>query len=70
MRLKTVRLTAIRNGPKRTIFVSSGIGLLQFVSDCKDSNFCFIYFRFYAKILFLLPKRKNIMLHLLSLEKV
>ena len=29
MRFKTVRLTAIRNGPKRTISTSCGLGLLQ-----------------------------------------
>lgn len=29
MRFKIVRLTSIRNGPKRTIYVNGGFGLLQ-----------------------------------------
>ena len=33
MRFKTVRLTAMRNGLKRTIFASGGLGLLQMVSE-------------------------------------
>ena len=32
MRFKIVRLTAVRNGPKRTIFAINGLGLLQMVS--------------------------------------
>ena len=31
--LKTVRLTALRNGPKRIISASGGLGLLQMVSE-------------------------------------
>ena len=30
---KIVRLTVIRNGPKRTIYASDGLGLLQIVSE-------------------------------------
>ena len=33
MRFKTVRLTAIRNGSKRTIFACGRLGLLQMVSE-------------------------------------
>ena len=33
MRFNTVRLKAIRNEPKRTIFVSGGLGLLQMVME-------------------------------------
>ena len=33
MRFKTVRLMTIRNGPKRTISASGGLGLLQMVSE-------------------------------------
>ena len=36
MRFKTVRLTAIRNGPKRIISAISGLGLLQMVSEPED----------------------------------
>ena len=32
MRFKTVRLTTIHNGPKRTIYASGGLGLLLMVS--------------------------------------
>ena len=33
MHFKIVRLTAIRNEPKRTISTSGGLGLLQIVSE-------------------------------------
>ena len=33
MRFKTTRLTVIHNGPKQTIFASSGLELLQMVSE-------------------------------------
>ena len=33
MRFKTMRLTTIRNEPKRTIFASGWLGLLQIVSE-------------------------------------
>ena len=39
MRFKTVRLTAIHNGPKRTISASGRIGLLQIVSEL-DTRRC------------------------------
>ena len=39
MRFKIVRLTAICNGSKRTMFVSSGLGLLQMVSE-PDTGRC------------------------------
>ena len=39
MRFKTVRLTALRNGPKRTISTSGGLGLLQIVSE-PDTKQC------------------------------
>ena len=39
MRFKTVRLTAIRNGPKWTISASIGLGLLQMVSEL-DTGRC------------------------------
>ena len=32
MRFKTVRLMAIRNGPRRTISTSGGLGLVQVIS--------------------------------------
>ena len=34
MRFKIVRLTAIRNGPKWTIFVYSRLELLQLILEC------------------------------------
>ena len=34
-----MRLTAIRNGPKRTISVSGGLGLLEMVSE-PDTEQC------------------------------
>ena len=37
--LKTVRRTVIRNGPKQTIFASSGLRLLQLVS-VPDTGWC------------------------------
>ena len=39
MYFKIVRLTAIRNGPKRTISASGGLGLLQMVSK-PDTGRC------------------------------
>ena len=39
MRFKTVRLTAIRNRPKRTISTSSELELLQMVSE-PDTERC------------------------------
>ena len=33
MQFKTVRLMAIRNRPKRTIYTSGGLGLLQMVLE-------------------------------------
>ena len=39
MNFKTVRLTTIRNGPKRMIFVSGGFGLLQMVLE-SDTERC------------------------------
>ena len=39
MRFKTVKLTAIHNGPKRTISANSGLGLLQMVSE-PDTGRC------------------------------
>ena len=39
MRFRIVRLTAKRNGSKRTIFVNGGFGLLQMVSE-PDTGRC------------------------------
>ena len=39
MRFETVRLTAICNEPKRTITISSGLGLLQMVLD-SNTDWC------------------------------
>ena len=39
MRFKTVRLTTIRNQPKRTISTSGGLRLLQMVSE-PDTERC------------------------------
>ena len=39
MRFKTVRLMAIHNEPKQTIFASGGLGLLQMVLEL-DTGQC------------------------------